>query len=96
MDAVTDHKSIIAKVAGRVQGVGYRYTAVHVANELGLVGWVRNVPDGSVETRVQGDEQVLEQYVVFLEQGPRAARVRSVDVHTVELDPSLDAFTVRT
>ncbi len=95
MDAVTDHKAIIAKVTGRVQGVGYRYTAVHMANELGLVGWVRNVRDGSVETRAQGDERVLEQYVAFLEQGPRAARVRSVDVHPVEPDPSLDAFRVR-
>ena len=96
MAVVAVHKAIIAKVTGRVQGVGYRYTAVRVANELGLAGWVRNVPDGSVETRVQGDEQVLEQYVAFLEQGPRGARVRSVDVHPVEPDPSLDAFTVRT
>ena len=96
MDAVADHKAIIARVTGRVQGVGYRYTAAQVAQELGLSGWVRNVPDGSVETRVQGDERVLERYVAFLEQGPRAARVRSVDVYPVELDPLMDTFAVRT
>ncbi len=96
MAVVADHKAIIARITGRVQGVGYRYSAAHVARELGLSGWVRNAPDGSVETRVQGDERVLEQYVEFLEQGPRAARVRSVDVHPVEPDPSMDAFTVRT
>ena len=95
MAVVADHKAIIARVTGRVQGVGYRYTAAHMARELGLNGWVRNMPDGSVETRVQGDERVLEQYVAFLEQGPRAARVRSVDVSPVELDPSMDTFTVR-
>ena len=96
MNAVADHKAIIARVTGRVQGVGYRYTAAHMAQELGLSGWVRNVPDGSVETRVQGDERVLERYVAFLEQGPRAARVRSVDVYPVEPDRELDGFTVRT
>jgi acylphosphatase len=92
---VTDVEAIAAKVTGRVQGVGYRYTAAHTAERLGLVGWVRNASDGSVEVRVQGDAQVLEQFVVFLKLGPRAARVRSVDVHPVESDPTLDGFTVR-
>ena len=39
---------------GRVQGVGFRFTALRVANRLGLTGWVRNLPDGGVEMVVQG------------------------------------------
>ncbi len=92
---MADQKAVTARVTGRVQGVGYRYTAAHTAQRLGLVGWVRNAPDGSVEIRAQGDGRVLEQFVEFLRQGPRSARVRSVDVRSVTPDPSLTGFAVR-
>jgi acylphosphatase len=95
MDGMAHVKAIIATITGRVQGVGYRYTAAHTARQLGLVGWVRNMPDGSVETRAQGNERVVAEFVTFLEEGPRAARVRSVDVHPVEPDPTLTGFAVR-
>ena len=42
---------------GRVQGVGFRYYAVNKANQLGLTGWVKNLPDGTVEMEVQGEER---------------------------------------
>jgi len=92
---VAHQEAIRAKVTGRVQGVGFRYTTEHAARELGLVGWVRNAPDGSVEVRAQGNEMVLEQFVAFLRKGPRSARVRSVDVNPVSPDPTLTGFTVR-
>ncbi|GBE26083.1 acylphosphatase [bacterium BMS3Bbin02] len=95
MAGVTDQKAIIATVTGRVQGVGYRYAVVREAQELGLVGWVRNVTDGSVETWAQGDEPNLEQLVAFMREGPRQALVRSVDILSVNPDPSLRGFAVR-
>jgi len=55
MEGVTDRKAIIATVTGRVQGIGYRYAVERVAQGLGLVSWVQNVTDGSVETWAQGD-----------------------------------------
>jgi acylphosphatase len=94
MAGVTDQKAIIATVTGRVQGVGYRYAVVREAQELGLVGWVRNVTDGSVETWAQGDEPNLEQLVAFMRRGPRQALVRSVDIVSVNPDPSLQGFAV--
>jgi acylphosphatase len=95
MRSVTNRSAITAKVIGRVQGVGFRYTTADVARELGLTGWVRNTPDGGVQVRAQGDERILERFVAFLEEGPRAARVASVDVHPAAFDPALEGFTVR-
>ena len=45
---------------GRVQGVGFRYTAVHLARPLGLTGWVKNLWDGRVEMEVQGRSEAVE------------------------------------
>lgn len=48
---------------GRVQGVGFRYTAYSEANLLGLTGWVKNLSDGSVEMEVQGREELIDQLI---------------------------------
>lgn len=50
-------------VYGTVQGVGFRYRAKHMADELKLTGTVRNMMDGSVELEVQGDDQLIEAYI---------------------------------
>jgi len=92
MEVVADQQAITVTVTGRVQGVGYRYAVVRVARQLGLVGWVRNAPDGSVETWAQGDASSLSQFVAFLKQGPRGALVRSADVTSVDPEPSLHGF----
>ena len=69
-----------AVVQGRVQGVGFRYYAVRAARELGVSGWVRNLPDGSVETLVEGDAAAVEGYLDRLRRGPSASRVEGVVV----------------
>lgn len=52
---------------GRVQGVGFRYYAVNKANQLGLTGWVRNLPDETVEMEVEGTEQQIDELIIFLQ-----------------------------
>lgn len=52
---------------GRVQGVGFRYYAVQKANQLGLTGWVKNLNDGSVEMEVEGQEELIDQLIIFLQ-----------------------------
>ena len=52
---------------GRVQGVGFRYYAVQKANQLGLTGWVKNLFDGSVEMEVEGQEELIDQLIIFLQ-----------------------------
>ncbi len=65
---------------GRVQGVGFRYTAEQIALELGLTGWVKNLPDGSVEVMAEGESEAMRRFEMALRQGPPAARVEDVDV----------------
>ncbi|HEY7574275.1 MAG TPA: acylphosphatase [Thermoanaerobaculia bacterium] len=69
-----------ATVAGRVQGVGYRFFAERAAEDLGLRGWVRNLPDGNVESVVEGEEDAVSRYLACLREGPRMSRVTEVRV----------------
>jgi len=63
------------RVCGRVQGVGFRYFVQDRALELGLRGWVRNLPDGSVEAAAAGPPEALRRLEALLLQGPPRARV---------------------
>ena len=69
-----------ARVRGRVQGVGFRYSVEQVAGRLGLLGWVRNLPSGEVECVAEGPQEKLEELAAYLREGPAAARVEAVDL----------------
>ena len=71
-------KRVQARISGRVQGVGFRFYAAHVAGELGVVGTVRNTADGGVEAVAEGDEAKLHEFLVALHHGPHAAEVTEV------------------
>jgi acylphosphatase len=66
-------------VRGRVQGVGYRYFVQREADALGVTGFVRNLPDGSVEVVAEGGEPAVTQLEARLREGPSFATVASVD-----------------
>lgn len=83
------------RLAGRVQGVGFRYSAHAVARRLGLDGWVRNLPGGGVETAVEGAADAVEQYVAWCRQGPPLAHVTTVDVRYLSPGALDDGFTIR-
>ena len=68
-------------VSGRVQGVGFRYSAVGAARRIGgLAGWVRNLDDGRVEAVVEGPREKLEELIAWCRVGPPSARVEDVEV----------------
>ena len=73
-------------VTGRVQGVSYRYFTEQAARELELTGWVRNLPDGSVEVQVAGDDAVLERFRQRLQEGPRFGRVDGIAEEPLDVD----------
>ncbi len=67
-------------VSGRVQGVGFRAAAQRRASLLGVSGWVRNLPDGSVEMHAEGDDDKVNEYLEWCHVGPGVARVDEVSV----------------
>lgn len=67
------------RVRGRVQGVGFRWWTRTRARALGLAGTVRNCPDGTVEVRVRGDDEPVEELRRLLSDGPPGARVDGVE-----------------
>ncbi len=67
-------------IEGRVQGVWFRATTKNVGEELGVAGWVRNLPDGRVEVMAEGAPEQLDRLLEFCRQGPRHAVVTNVDV----------------
>ncbi len=84
-------------VSGIVQGVGYRSFVLSVARRLDMDGYVRNVPDGTVEVVVQfEDESQLESLLAKLRKGPPASRVVGVEVSSFSgFEERLNGFTVR-
>jgi acylphosphatase len=70
-------------IGGRVQGVGFRYFTEAAAMREGIHGWVRNLPDGTVETVAEGDADAVERFERSLRHGPPGARVEQLEVeHT--------------
>jgi acylphosphatase len=81
-------------VTGQVQGVFFRAWAQGEARELGVSGWIRNRPDGSVEAHLAGDEGAVTRMIERLRRGPSNARVDDVTVEETEAE-SLGRFEVR-
>ena len=79
-------------IHGDVQGVGFRYFVTRHARPLGIKGWVRNRPDGAVELVAEGERPVLEQLLVNVRQGPRAADVTRVDAEWQAATGALEPF----
>ncbi|TFG03079.1 MAG: acylphosphatase [Promethearchaeota archaeon] len=72
-------KRIIINVYGLVQGVFFRYTTRKVARRLGLTGYVKNMPDGSVYIEAEGSEDKLKELLEFTKKGPKHAQVEKTD-----------------
>jgi|HubBroStandDraft_6_1064221.scaffolds.fasta_scaffold277040_3 acylphosphatase len=73
-------RRVRANITGRVQGVSFRATTAIEARRLGLVGWVRNRTDGSVELEAEGDAAAIAELLAWCAHGPPAARVANVAI----------------
>ena len=82
------------RARGRVQGVGFRVWLARLAEQRGLDGWVRNLPDGSVEALLAGDQVAVAAMMELVREGPRGSLVEGVDV-TDEPEPPSRGFSIR-
>ena len=89
-------------VHGRVQGVGFRWSAQAEAERLGVAGYARNLPDGTVQAELEGPEDSVQRMLDWLHHGPRHARVESLDVTDLEASdadadgrPASNRFMIR-
>ena len=82
------------RIEGRVQGVGYRYEMQAKAQQVGLIGWVRNRHDNSVEAVVCGDSMNdIDEIITWARSGPRLANVARIQVSDAEV-PVQDGFVI--
>jgi len=73
-------KRLNIKVYGLVQGMSFRYYAQKQAEVLGILGFVRNVPDGTVYIEAAGTKKALDEFLAWCRKGPPFARIKSIDV----------------
>lgn len=88
-------QQLTAIVRGYVQGVGFRYFVRRQAQALGLTGWVRNRPDGSVEVVAEGERSTLGALLGALRSGPSEADVQDIDVKWETYTAAFTQFEVR-
>jgi len=81
--------------SGRVQGVGFRYTAESAALKLGVTGWVRNLPDGRVEAMAEGQEKTLKKLLDQIASGPMKQYIRGVETRWEKPAGEFDDFQIR-
>lgn len=86
--------ALSAVVHGRVQGVGFRFSARSRARKLNLTGWVRNEPDGTVRIMCEGSRERVEQFKAWLREGPPGAHVTHVDAREEPYRGQFRTFSV--
>jgi acylphosphatase len=91
-----DHsKRVRVRVTGVVQGVSYRASTQAEARDLGVVGWVKNEPDGAVLLEAQGAPAAVDALIAWCRQGPAFAEVDAVDVTPIAVEPGATRFEIR-
>lgn len=85
---------MVITVTGRVHGVGYRYSAVNMAERLGLKGYVKNQYNGTVLLEIEGSELAVEQMIHWSKEGPGTAHVSEVHVREGSVK-NYESFSVK-
>ncbi|RKX76371.1 MAG: acylphosphatase [Spirochaetes bacterium] len=91
----SNKEAFYARVHGRVQGVGFRYSVRLTARRYGIKGWVRNEMDGSVSVMCEGDKENLKLLEKWLEQGPPGAYVIKVEKRKLPFKGEFTDFSIR-
>ncbi len=87
-------KAVKVKIFGIVQGVGFRASVKQLADMLGLKGYVKNLPDGSVEAVFVGEERKINSMLNFCKRGPPLAKVERVELEELKEMPEFQDFKI--
>ncbi len=87
-------KTVFIYYRGRVQGVGFRFTCQRVAENHGITGWVKNMPDGSVRLAAQGDESSIKKFLSEIDQNLNRF-ISDKEIEWQDFQEKLDNFNIR-
>ena len=88
-------KQIYITISGRVQGVGFRYYALHKAEELNISGWIKNTSEGNVEMEASGETQNLDSFIDWMRIGPARAYIERFAVSEISPKRTFTHFIIR-
>jgi acylphosphatase len=91
---MSEDRAVRIRLTGRVQGVGFRWFTRRAAQDLGLAGKVRNLPDGRVEVEVAGSTEKLDTFRERLRKGPPGARVTHLEEEELSPVPAWEGFVI--
>ncbi len=94
-ESVAEHARLHLRITGRVQGVGFRFSALDEARRLNLTGWVRNTDDGDVELVAEGARDRLQRLSTWARVGPPGALVTDVEEHWLSYASEFGEFRIR-
>ena len=89
-----DRKAVQLRIEGRVQGVGFRYSALKVALRYGVSGWVRNETDGTVSAYCEGSGAAVDAFVSWCRKGPSCSRVTRVAIKKLPFQGVYSKFII--
>ena len=95
MEKDSERARVRLRIDGRVQGVFFRTSTLEEATRLGLTGWVRNCPDGSVEVVAEGERKKIDDLVGWCHHGPPGARVNNVQLQWQEYQSEFRDFRIK-
>jgi acylphosphatase len=88
-------KRIHLRILGQVQGVGFRYGTEHAAKALGIKGWVRNLPGSEVETVAEGEDDAINEFIKYCNQGPHGAVVHNIKIEEEKYQNEFKDFEIK-
>lgn len=87
-------KQVHLLIAGFVQGIGFRQFIKHEARKRGVAGWVRNLPNGTVEALLQAKKPILDEMITFCKKGPMSTQVKDVAIEWQEAASQYSDFSI--
>ncbi len=95
MKNISGKVSVHILVSGKVQGVAFRYNARNIASQLGVGGWIKNLPNGKVELMAEGSKNLVEEMVKWCKKGPRMAVVEDMEVNWLPYSGKYNQFQLK-